>query len=266
MGGSASGAAVRRGGRRGGVALDPLHQQVAGIVLRVAARHGFALAGGNALMAHGVIARPTQDVDLFTDRQRGVTRARDVVERALLKAGFDLERVDLFGGLAAVFDGVEDQMAEWIVTAPDGRQTMLQMSFFARSHGPVSMDLGPVLALEDALGSKICALLGRSEVRDYLDAAAAMRRYSVDQLLWFASRLDPAVVTVKDVVAVGRRLDRLDDDAFARYGLSRGDIATIRTRFGSWPRSLPPGGTSPGTLRFTPPLSTPRRPGARIQA
>src|SRR6266702_1192953 len=59
MGGSSSGAAVRRG-RGGGLALDPLHQQVAAVVLRVAARHGFALAGGNALMAHGVINRPTQ--------------------------------------------------------------------------------------------------------------------------------------------------------------------------------------------------------------
>jgi hypothetical protein len=207
-------------------------------------------------MAHGVIARPTQDVDCFTDRERGVRRARDVVERALVKAGFGLERVDLFGGLAEVFDGVEDQMAEWIVTAPDGRQTMLQMGFFARSRGPVGMDVGPVLALEDALGSKVCAILGRSEVRDYADVAAALRRFSVDQLLGFASRLDPAVVNVKDVVAVGRRLDRLDDGVFARYGLSRSDISTIRARFRSWPRSLPVGVSSWFPCP-TPPLNSP---------
>ncbi len=136
MGGSSSGAAVRRG-RGGGLALDPLHQQVAAVVLRVAARHGFALAGGNALMAHGVINRPTQDVDCFTDRELGVPQARDVVERALLEAGFRLERVDLFGDLGDVFEGAENGMAEWIVTAGDGRQTVLQLSFFARTRGPV---------------------------------------------------------------------------------------------------------------------------------
>lgn len=39
--------------------LDLLHQQVAEIALRAAARHGFALGVGNALIAHGVISRPT---------------------------------------------------------------------------------------------------------------------------------------------------------------------------------------------------------------
>jgi hypothetical protein len=44
--------------------------------------HGFAL-GGNALLAHGVISRPTQDVDLFTDQKHGVQAAADAVEVAL---------------------------------------------------------------------------------------------------------------------------------------------------------------------------------------
>jgi hypothetical protein len=44
--------------------LRELHRQVATIALRAAARHGAALGGGNALIAHGVISRPTQDVDL----------------------------------------------------------------------------------------------------------------------------------------------------------------------------------------------------------
>jgi hypothetical protein len=35
---------------------------VAAIALRAAARYGFALAGGCALIAHGVIGRPTEDV------------------------------------------------------------------------------------------------------------------------------------------------------------------------------------------------------------
>ena len=62
--------------------LDELHREVAAIALRAAARHGFALAGGCALIAHGVIGRPTQDVDLFTDDEHGVLAAADAVEPA----------------------------------------------------------------------------------------------------------------------------------------------------------------------------------------
>jgi hypothetical protein len=47
--------------------VTELHRQVAVIALRAAAGHGFALGGGNALLAHGIIDRPTQDVDVFSD-------------------------------------------------------------------------------------------------------------------------------------------------------------------------------------------------------
>lgn len=47
--------------------VSELHREVAAIALRAAAPHGFALGGGNALIAHGIIERPTQDVDVFSD-------------------------------------------------------------------------------------------------------------------------------------------------------------------------------------------------------
>jgi hypothetical protein len=49
--------------------VSDLHRQVAAVARAAAAKHGFALGGGNALLAHGVISRPTQDVDLFTDQE-----------------------------------------------------------------------------------------------------------------------------------------------------------------------------------------------------
>jgi hypothetical protein len=48
--------------------VSGLRRQVASVALAAAARHGFALGGGNALLAHGMTTRPPQDVDLFTDR------------------------------------------------------------------------------------------------------------------------------------------------------------------------------------------------------
>jgi hypothetical protein len=42
--------------------LDPLHLDITRIVLEATARYRAALGGGNALLAHGVSARATEDI------------------------------------------------------------------------------------------------------------------------------------------------------------------------------------------------------------
>jgi hypothetical protein len=49
--------------------------EIARVALAAAGRHGFALVGGQALIAHGLISRPTEDVDLVTDEAGGVQAA-----------------------------------------------------------------------------------------------------------------------------------------------------------------------------------------------
>jgi len=212
------------------------HRQVAAVALRAASQHGFALAGGNALIAHGVIDRITQDVDLFTDEEHGVEAAAAAVEAALRAAGFDAEREDKTAGLADVFEGMGEGLAEWTITAPSGQQMMLQMAYFDRARRPVIMEFGPVLDLEDAIGGKIGALATRAAPRDYLDTAAALTRYTVTELIGFATRLDPGL-TDQDFADAGRRLDQVEDGWFASLGLSRRDVTALRERFTAWPRT-----------------------------
>src|SRR5215469_13762316 len=154
--------------------LDELHRQVAAVVLRTAARHGFALAGGCALIAHGVIDRSTEDVDLFSNAEDGVRAAADAVENDLRAAGFQAERQDKTGGLAEAFPGMGEGLAEWKITAPDGERMLLQMSYFDRGRTPVLMDMGPVLDLDDVVAGKVIALASRAAERDYVDTAAAL--------------------------------------------------------------------------------------------
>jgi hypothetical protein len=215
--------------------IDELQREVATIALRTAARHGFALAGGNALIAHGIVDRPTDDVDLFSDQETAVTAAADAVEAALREAGFEAERRDQTGGLEEIFYGMGEGLAEWIITAPGGQQTMLQMAYFDRTRGPVTMDVGPVLDLEDLAGSKVCALASRVEPRDYIDTAAALQRYNAGQLISFARRLDPGLGD-RDFADAGAQLDRMPDGVFTRYGLSPADVARLREEFTAWPR------------------------------
>jgi hypothetical protein len=225
--------------------VSGLHREIAVVALRAAARYGFALGGGNALIAHGVIDRPTEDVDLFTDREHGVPAAADAVEAALREAGYTAERQDKTAGLAEMFEGMGEGLAEWIITTPDGREMMLQMAYFDRGHQPVLMEFGPVLDLDDVLAGKVAALASRAVERDYIDIAAALARgYSVAQLTGLGVALDPGL-TAEDFADAGQRLDRLSDDRFARYGLTPEDVTRLRERFAAWPRTP---GAVPGVL------------------
>jgi uncharacterized protein YjiS (DUF1127 family) len=66
-----------------------------------------------------------------------------------------------------------------------------------------------------------------------VDTAAALERYRPAQLIGLARRLDPGL-TDRDA---GRRLDELSDRRFTAYGLSPQEIAELRERFATWPRS-----------------------------
>lgn len=115
-------------------------------------------------------------------------------------------------------------LAEWIITAPGGRQMTLQMAYFERERSPVVMEFGPVLELEDVLGGKVAALASRADEVDYVDTAAALGRYTVDELIGFAKRLDPGL-TDEDFADAGQRLDQLSDRRFTVAGVSPEDVA-----------------------------------------
>ena len=86
------------------------------------------------------------------------------------------------------------------------------------------MEFGPVLDLEDVVGGKVCALASRVEPRDYVDTAAALDRYTVEQIIGFARRLDPGL-TDRDFADAAERLDRWGDGVFASFGLGPDGIA-----------------------------------------
>lgn len=211
---------------------DEFQAKVARVALRAAQRHGFALAGGNALAVHGVIARPTEDIDLFTDHGDLRAAAGNVIE-ALAKAGFTVMMIE--DELSGLIDGFDQDMAELEVSR-DEKVVRLQLVRFDRHQPPVMMDIGPVLHIDDILGSKVVALATRAEPRDYIDVAAAMRKQPREHLLDLARQADPDIVDAEFADAM-QRLDRLDDSVFTQlYGLTAEQVADVRTAFATWPR------------------------------
>jgi hypothetical protein len=160
----------------------------------------------------------------------------------LVEAGFAVEREDMTAGLAEIFPGMGEGLAEWIITAHSGEQMALQLAYFDRTRAPVVMDVGPVLDLEDVVGGKVCALASRAYERDYLDTAAVLQWFTPAELIGLARRLDPGLEG-QDFAEAAQRLDQMPDSAFTAFGLTRQDVARLRERFAAWPRDVEAVGT-----------------------
>jgi hypothetical protein len=228
------------------MAFEELHRHVARIALKAAGRkYEVALAGGNALMVHEVVSRHTEDVDLFVRRAELVPAAASEIEAALQAAGYSTQRIDLAaaGGLDELWPDMGEELAEWEVTSPDGEHTMqLQAAYFETLADPVTIpDLGPVLALDDLAGWKTVALVNRMMARDYVDIAALLKKYTVEQLVMLALERDPGLQDA-DFADAGVHLDRMRDSRLAPLlsGLGREDVAWLRRQFAPWPREAAP--------------------------
>jgi hypothetical protein len=210
--------------------IDDFYRDVATIALTVGEKHGFVLGGGVAWLVNGLVQRPTEDIDLFTDTAGAVEAAADKVTAALTAAGYQVFRE--VGD--ELFAGMDEDLREYHV-ADGSRALRLTLTRLDRRHAPVVMDVGPVMHLDDLVASKVAALVNRREVRDYIDVAAALQRYPLARVLELAHTLDPTLEQ-EDIADAGRYLDRLDDARFAVYGLTPAQVRTLRDRLATWPR------------------------------
>jgi Nucleotidyl transferase AbiEii toxin, Type IV TA system len=140
----------------------PIHRRLAEIGLRVGGPFGFALAGGHAIAAHGILQRPSEDVDLFADWQRRADFPSAVDE---VITAYRAERLDVHVDLRL------DTFARLLVTDPDDpdRQHRVELVANWRAQPPVQPDIGRVLHPDDVMAGKMDALCNRAAARDFLD-------------------------------------------------------------------------------------------------
>ena len=209
--------------------MDPFHERLARTGLAAAQQYGFALAGGYAVQAAGLLERPSEDIDLFTgwNRRDEFSTAVEAVIQAYRDDGLtvDLERrYDTFARLA-VSDG--------------SHASKVELGVDWRANEPILMALGPVLHPDDAVANKMSALYGRALARDFVDIDAALRsgRYSREAVLRLAERADRGFDRHIFADALGQA-DLLDPDDFAQYGITGQALDDIRGQFAAWRRDL----------------------------
>ena len=160
------------------------------------------MAGGAALIAQGLIKRPTRDVDLFLlDAQAStVASAAAALEAAAGKQGWSHHRV-------------LDQQDFVRLSITGERETLIiDLGRDSPAGEPVeSTDLGPTLSSRDLAARKTLALFGRAAPRDFADVYDLARRYGRDRLLDWAAADDPGFDkhTFADMLA---SIDRLADE------------------------------------------------------
>jgi hypothetical protein len=218
--------------------MEPRHEKIAKVALAAGARYGLALAGGYAVQAHGMGARPSGDVDLFTSWQHRneFPELTTAVIAALESSGYTasaIQRAETFVRL--------------MVTDPaDGVAEKVELSADWRAHDPVQLDIGPVLHADDAVANKVCALFGRALPRDFLDVDVAITsgRYTREQLLELAAEADRGFDPLLFADALGA-LTQITDAAFAEYRVPPGSVTEMRHRFADWRQQLLSGEPKP---------------------
>ncbi len=96
-------------------------------------------------------------------------------------------------------------------------------------HAPEVTEYGPVLALEDVIGTKVRALADRGAARDLIDVRAASSLYGTADLENFGRRHARDEFRLEDLAARLDGAEWLDDGAFTAYGLTEDDVSDLRT-------------------------------------
>ena len=203
-------------------------------------------------MAHHLVDRMSEDIDLFTDRWDRAEFGRAVA------AVIEAYRRD---GLEVTVPRQADTFARIQVTDPEAGQTAtVDLGADAPQLEPVHLSVGPVLSEHDAVASKVATVFSRGEARDYLDLAGILEcgRFSRPELVRMGAGSDPGFTTGWFAEALAG-VDRFSDQRFGNYGVDAERVAQVREMMRDWSRELREGVSRDEDLLATPGVDGPSR-------
>lgn len=221
------------------MALSGLHTAVVTAVLALPEAQDYALAGGGAMLAHGLVERPTHDVDLFTTA-RDVHVLADAVQVALRSRGYTVSEEPGRSAQPSV------SFARLTVIDPGGEAVLVEFARDTRIRAAVRLQVGAVLHPEELAADKMLALFGRAEARDLVDVDALTSRYSHKQLLALAEEKDPGFSGLYFAQALQAAAAH-PDHRYTALGLSPPRLADLRDHAQRWQQELRSGSAPPPT-------------------
>ncbi len=169
--------------------LTPPHERLLADILDLGSPYPLVLTGRYAVQAHGLVERFSRDLDVATENPAPM---QEIV--ASLTAGLSAR------GWRTTHVQTDPLSGRFLVTDPDTGEECevdaLKEAFWAP---PAQTPYGPVLSLDDVIGTKVRALADRGTVRDLIDVQAASRHRSTADLESLGRRRAHDEFSLKDL-------------------------------------------------------------------
>lgn len=182
------------------------------------------ITGGYAVQAHGLVDRLSQDLDVATENPAPISEIIRTVSQGLTKRAWQVEQIEtgaLSGRLLATDPGT-------------GEQCEVDILKEVLWHPPKASQYGPVLSLDDVIGTKVRALADRGAVRDLIDVHAASQHRSRADLESLGRRHARYAFNLEDLHDRLAGAEWWDDQDYADYGLQPDQIDALRTWALQW--------------------------------
>lgn len=234
--------------------MDHSQRVAAKLALAVLAADGFILAGGQALIEHGITQRPSEDIDLFALHRRHTpaTFAASVQKMtdALEDSGYTVEITRQYDEFASVTVGHDEEAV------------VIDLGLDWWENSPAIIDIGPILSLKDSVASKLLAVDGRGYARDYLDAYSIItsRRFTHQELIRLCQRRDPNLDLPMFAASIARHRT-LPTTEFTKYGLPPRELTTLSSTLLSFAETIHKTSQNPSTAHNAADLIEPGNPG-----
>lgn len=204
--------------------LSDLQVDVAGIFFALAESSDYLVSGGAALLAADLIARPTEDLDLFAATPTTtVTPAKDAFVKALQARDYTV---------AMVQDG--PTFCRMVVRLASD-ETLVDLAIDSPPHSRAALTvLGPTLAPLELAARKLLALFGRAEARDFADVYVLAHHFGKNAIINMARNIDPGFEP--GVLAqMIQTMDRFED---SEIPLPPVKLPPARSFFAHWAQEL----------------------------
>ncbi|MGW1158816.1 nucleotidyl transferase AbiEii/AbiGii toxin family protein [Streptomyces sp. NPDC002513] len=206
------------------MSLPAPHRRLLADVLAVGAPYPLAIAGGYAVLAHGLVDRPSRGVDVATQSPEPMEDIAAAVRAGLAERGWLVRSLE-----------ADPLSARLVVADPaGGEKTELNVLKEVLWRPPVFTKLGLALSLEDTVGTKVRALADRGFARDLIDVHAASDRWSRPELEELGRRHARDTLDLTDLQARLAGVEWVDDREFVVYGVGGDALAELRRWAQEW--------------------------------
>lgn len=208
--------------------LTPLHERLLADILDLGSPYPLVLTGGYAVQAHGLVERFSRDLDVATENPAPMDEIVASLTTGLAARGWRTTHVQ-----------TDPLSGRFLVTDPDTGEEcevdILKEAFWAP---PAQTPYGPVLSLDDVIGTKVRALADRGTVRDLIDVQAASRHRSTADLESLGRRRAHDEFSLEDLRDRLTGADWYEDEDFAAYGLTSRQIEELKAWALEWAEDL----------------------------